>query len=36
MYEFTDFQEGPISKEYTGDQGRYMPPKHGKPKTSEV
>merc|ERR1719270_582061 len=30
-----DFLEGPMSKEYTGDQGRYMPPKHGKPKTNE-
>merc|ERR1719483_1408056 len=29
------FQEGPMSKEYTGEQGRYMPPKHGKPKTNE-
>lgn len=32
---FSGFQEGPMSKEYTGEQGRYMPPKHGKPKTNE-
>ena len=32
---FAGFQEGPMSKEYTGEQGRYMPPKHGKPKTNE-
>jgi len=30
-----DFQEGPISKEYTGEQGRYMPPKHSKPKSND-
>ena len=35
MLNCSGFQEGPMSKEYTGEQGRYMPPKHGKPKTNE-